>query len=371
MISNQNGVCIVISDLCSGGAQKVASLIANKWIEKGIAVTVVTMKPPESDFFSLSQQVNRVVIGGIEQSSGLLSAISGNISRLKKIRQAIVEANHKHIISFVTSTNILTILATLRLDVKVIISERNHPAKQSHGRMWDYLRIKLYRYASVVTANSHQALEAMRAYVPESKLAYVPNPIEISTIQQNATREKSVLHVGKLIAQKAHDVLLKAWAQVVKDYPDWRLDLVGDGPLLDEMKALSVELGIEESTRWHGWCNDVERFYQSSSIFVLPSRFEGTPNALMEAMNYKMPCIVSDQTGGGLDFVEQDVSGVIVPADQPKELADAIKRLIGDESLQQKLKTAARERMQQCELDEVLHQWEQVVGLSSSPMEQS
>lgn len=369
MENQSSGVCIVISDLCSGGAQKVASLIANQWAEKGITVTVVTMKPPESDFFSLSPKVKRIVIGGVEQSSGLFSAITSNYARLQKIRQAIVASQQKYVISFVTSTNILTILAAIGLRVRVIISERNHPAQQSHGRMWDFLRIRLYRYAAVVTANSHQALDAMKAYVPVQKLAYVPNPIEIPTIQENIQREKSVLHVGKLIAQKAHDVLLHAWVLVVKDHPDWRLDLVGDGPRMEEMKALCVELGIEDSTHWHGWCSDVERFYQSSSIFVLPSRFEGTPNALMEAMSFGMPCIISDQTGGGLDFVEQDVSGLIVQSDRPQELADSIKRLIEGESLQQKLKTAARERMQQCELDEVLHQWELVIELNPTPKE--
>lgn len=369
MNKSKTGVCIVISDLCSGGAQKVASLIANQWAEKGIPVTVVTMKPPDSDFFSLSPKVHRIVIGGIELSSGILSAITSNFSRLKKIRQSIASSQQKHVISFVTSTNILTILASWGLGVRVIISERNNPAQQSHGRMWDWLRLKLYRYAAVVTANSHQALEAMKAYVPDSKLAYVPNPIVIPSIQERTKREKSVLHVGKLIAQKAHDVLLHAWAQVVKDHPGWQLDLVGDGPLLDDMKALCVKLGIEDSTHWHGWCSDVERFYQTSSIFVLPSRFEGTPNALMEAMSYSMPCIISDQTGGGLDFVEQEKSGLIVKADQPQQLAEAMKRLIEDETLQLKLKTAARERMQQCELSEVLQQWERVVGLSPVPTE--
>lgn len=362
-------ITIIISDLCSGGAQKVASTLANRWAEKGIPISVITMKPTEDDFFTLSPSVIRLVIGGVDVSSGLFASILMNLKRLYALRRAIQKTDTSHIISFVTSTNILTIVAAMGLGKKVIISERNNPAAQSHGKMWDFLRVKLYRYAAVVTANSHQAVEALKAYVPEHKVAYVPNPVDIPTLDESIQRTKSVFHVGKLIAQKAHDVLLKAWAIVLKEHPDWRLDLVGDGPLIHDMKKLSGELLINDSIHWHGWSHQVHRYYQSSGIFVLPSRFEGTPNALLEAMSYGMPCIVSNQTGGALDFVTHNQTGLIIPADDPQVLADAISLLIQDESLRTRLGVAARQRMQSCGINQVLSQWESVIGLNPNSTE--
>ena len=92
------------------------------------------------------------------------------------------------------------------------------------------MRRWLYRYADAVTANSHGALKSMESYVPKSKLFFVPNPVSFPSAPDACSRrEKIVLNVGRLTRQKAQDVLLKAFARVAAEMPEWRLAIVGYG----------------------------------------------------------------------------------------------------------------------------------------------
>lgn len=357
-------IAFIISHLGSGGAQRVLSTLANSWVLKGRRVCVITYNDKDGDFFTLDPAVQRIVIGGVGTSHTLVRGLIRNIHRIIALRRALRETDAKVIVGFVAGTNVLVVLASLGLGSRVIISERNDPARQSFGWLWDRLRQVLYRYADVVTANSQGSLETMRAYVPEQKLALVPNPLDHRTT--TASREKTsptVLTVGRLTHQKAHDVLLEAFAHVSSQAPDWRLAIVGDGKLRGTLHARAERLGISARVDWHGRVSDPFDYYRTTDIFVLVSRYEGIPNALLEAMSCGLPVIVSDASPGPLEFVEHEITGLVVPVDNIPDLVIALERLIDDLPLRRRLGCAARERVAECNLPNVLQVWERVLEL--------
>jgi glycosyltransferase involved in cell wall biosynthesis len=128
--------------------------------------------------------------------------------------------------------------------------------------------------------------------------------------------------------------------------------------------AHAESLGIVDRIDWHGIVSDPHYFYRSASIFALPSRVEGTPNALLEAMNHGLPVVVSDGAPGPLELVNDDETGLVVGVNNVAALAAALRRLANDEALRHRLGAAARERVTEYDLPRALATWETVVGLT-------
>ena len=224
------------------------------------------------------------------------------------------------VLSFLTQTNILTVLATRGLNTRTVISERNDPRLQRHRRRVELLRKFLYRRADIVTANSRGALTALEAFVPREKLAFLPNPLALpASIEVARLEAPTIITVGRLVEQKGLDVLITAWAKAAPRLPGWRLAIVGDGPLRGELEALAQTLGVDDSIDWYGHLADPFPLVRAAKFFVLTSRFEGTPNALLEAMACGLPGVVSDASPGPCELAGEDQSaGLIVPVEDAK-----------------------------------------------------
>jgi len=156
-------------------------------------------------------------------------------NRARAIRGVVKSENPSVVLSFIGSTNILTIIACKFLGKKVVISERNDPAIQRLNHPYEKLRPYIYKHANVITANTIGALKVMKEYVQDNKLVYVPNPLDLS-ISSNGyrTMKKSksyILCVGRLHEQKAYDVLLKAFKEISPKLDNWYLVILGKGEL--------------------------------------------------------------------------------------------------------------------------------------------
>ncbi|RMH88588.1 MAG: glycosyltransferase family 4 protein, partial [Calditrichaeota bacterium] len=246
----------------------------------------------------------------------------------------------------------------------------NDPARKVLERPWEMLRRKLYRYATLVTANSHGSLQALAAYVDPHKLAFVPNPLTPYRNHRNNYHDPLfkfpfILTVGRLHPQKAHDVLLKAFSYLPEHLKEWRLAFLGKGELKPTLQNEAQRLGIADRVEWYGQVQDPFPFYKAAKIFTLASRYEGMSNALMEAMSCGLPVIVSDACPGSLELVEHEKTGLVVPVDDPRALAEAITRLAEDPALRKRLGKAAQQRVADFEVSKALAAWEQTIGLKA------
>jgi glycosyltransferase involved in cell wall biosynthesis len=249
----------------------------------------------------------------------------------------------------------------------VIISERNDPRRLVRFGLWDLMWRKHYRSADLVTANTRGALLDMCDYVEPEKLAFVPNPLVFENDNGNdgggISSAPLLLTVGRLVWDKAHDVLLDAFALLGDDMGEWRLAVVGDGRMREALQSQATSLGIAKRVDWHGIVREPHTLYGSASIFAMPSRVEGMPNALLEAMSCGLPVVVSDGAPGPLELVENEVTGLVVPVNDAGALAAALRRLADDPQLCSRLGNAARERVAEYDLPRALAQWESVIGL--------
>ena len=279
----------------------------------------------------------------------------------RRLRRILVETRPDVVISMLSKTNEMAVVASTGMPHRTVISERNDPAKQIIDEPWEALRELLYPAADMVSANSHGALETMRAYCAAEKLCYVPNPLHLPAAPVEAVRANAVLFLARLMPQKAPDVLVEAFARFHRAAPDWRLEIAGAGPLGQALAARVEALGLADCVTFHGVVPEPAPLLARCRIFALPSRFEGTPNALMEAMAHRAACIVSDGSPGPLRLVEHDETGLVVKTDSIEGLADAMARLARDEPLRRRLGEAAFERVREFGIDRVAPVWDRIL----------
>lgn len=270
-------------------------------------------------------------------------------------------------LAFLGATNIIAALARHGLPTRLVISERNDPARQELQPVWQELRPLMYRGADMVTANSLGAVDTMRGWMPASRLAYVPNPLRVPPDPgtRRWRRGPAFISVGRLVPQKRVDLVIEAFARL-EDLDAWSLEILGDGPERPALEAAAERLGIGGRVRFHGHVDPFPHLY-AADIFVLFSDFEGMPNALLEAMACGVVPIVGDATPGPLEFVVDDQTGLVVPAGDLDRLTRAMRLLAVDELGRTRLAAAARQRMGELAFDHVLETWGEVLQLPVLP----
>ena len=181
------------------------------------------------------------------------------------------------------------------------------------------------------------------------QIVHIPGSVDTERFQPAPERrpdparpERDIICVARLDYAKGVDVLLHAWGRMLREPSEWRahlkprLRLVGDGRLKPQMEYIVAELGIQDSVEFLGLRTDVVDLLQQSWGFVLPSRWEGMSNALLEAMACGLPCVATSVSGSE-DIISEGVNGLLVEPEQPAEMARALRRIIEDSELAQRL----------------------------------
>lgn len=144
--------------------------------------------------------------------------------------------------------------------------------------------------------------------------------------------DKIVTFSGRFVQRKGIIFLLEAWKDIIKDFPEAKLVLLGDGPLLADMKSVATEIGITHSVDFLGHVNEVEAFLHATDVFVLASLQEGMPNSLLEAMACRLP-VVATKIGGVVDIIKDSENGILVQPGDSQSLVAGFKKLLRNEKL--------------------------------------
>lgn len=355
-------VFILDSGFRGGGAERVAHRIISAWVASGKKVTIITKSPPEYDSYLEPPGVRRLLQGAISPPRNKIEILLRIIVDIFSLRRLLRDLDAPVIISFLTLANIRTVLAGAFLGKRIIISERNDTKQQRLFFFWRLMRRGVYRFASVVTANSKVAIEDMGDYVPLRKLALVYNPVVPAMRSATPQQSRIILSVGRLVKQKNHGLLIEAFSSL-RDYnKGWTVEILGQGPEETRLVSLIQEKELSNNIRLKGFVSAPEHHYQSAGIFVLSSLYEGTPNALLEAMAHGVPCLVPDNIPGALTHIEDGVTGLIFRAGDPQSLADKLAVLIADSNLRKCLGEAGRQRILPFALDNVVANWDNLCG---------
>ncbi len=211
--------------------------------------------------------------------------------------------------------------------------------------------------ASILVSVSGKTLEqAIHSGIRPDRNTVIPNGIAPTVIESVDKRDVRrgigvknggplLLSVGRLVYQKGHEYLVHAMPRILGRYPDTKAVICGEGALRSALERQISELGLEDCVKLLGNRNDISQYLASADVFVLPSRWEGLPVALLEAMAAGLP-VVATRVEGVDEVVENERQGLLVPPQDSNALAEALLQLIGDPQLRKQMGAAARHRIQ-------------------------
>lgn len=348
----------VISSLNRGGAEKVLVAMANHYAAQGHRVSVITWADDTSPpVYSLNPAVTRIPLMLTQKSRSLTEAIRNNTRRLVHLRRVLRASAPERIISFMEHTNVMTVLAALGLGIPVIVMERSDPRVWPPEAIWRALRFAIYPIADRIFVQTEEA----KMYFPpwlQRRIQCLPNPIAPSLRPRDRTASpRAVVAVGRFAPVKRFDLAIQAIARLRDRFPDARLTLVGDGPLRPVHERLCEILRLDEVVRFVGDVNDVESSLAQATIFLLPSDFEGFPNALGEAMASGL-AVIATATAGAKTMIRDGVDGILTPVGDVDALTAALERLFSDSELRERLSRRAPEVVTRFSPTEIARQWE-------------
>ncbi|VFR35864.1 Glycosyl transferase, group 1 family protein [plant metagenome] len=362
------GILIFIHSLHGGGAERVAVDLAAQWAEAGVAVTLVTQADVASDVYALHPAVARVSLGTAGESGGGLRGLLANVRRVRALRAQIVRVQPDIVLGMMTTASVLAVLAARGLPAKVIATEHTHPPSQSLSGLWLRLRRWTYPRAAQVVALTRDTAKWIETHVPGSRLAVIPNPVQWPLRRQSpelappgAQAGHILLGVGRLHPDKGFDVLLKAFAQLAPEHPEWRLVLLGEGTERARLTAQAEALGLGGRVDLPGRAGNVGDWYARADLYVLSSRVEGLSNTLLEAMASGLAPVAFDCETGPREIVRDGEDGLLVrPVEDPQALAAALGGLMRDPARREALATQAVAVRERFSTASVLARWKAV-----------
>lgn len=208
----------------------------------------------------------------------------------------------------------------------------------------------IWRRARAVVANGTGLRDLAQRAAPGLSVPVIPNGVDTErhdprgALPKPAGAPPRILLLGRLVHQKGGDTLLRALA-TMPEVP-FELEFAGDGPERPALDALARTLGLADRVHFAGWVprEELSRHYNAADVFAFPSRIEGMPNVVLEAMAYALPVIVTDVPGNS-DLVEHERTGIVIEPESVEQLAAGLRRLLGDAALRRRLGDAAREHV--------------------------
>lgn len=343
-------IFFVHPSLLGGGAERVALALASYFVAKGYRFTFLLMK---------DKGVRYDIPVGVEVVTDFADSSVKPLQQICYIRNVMKANLQSTFISFLPHQNMYTLIASMGLPNKVIVSVRNDPRFDFPGNaVLPRVRNVLYRRASAIVFQT----EAQRELFPKAlqvKGTVILNPISSSVPEPfSGSRRKAIVTSGRLEEQKNHAMTIRAFAEFHKDHPDYTLEIFGEGSLESQLKKLARDLDISDSVVFEGFSSDALEHVRTASVFVMSSRFEGLSNSMLESLCMGVPTVCTRCMGGGAEAVINDgINGILVDIDDVAAEANAMARLVDDPEYAQAISLHARELRQQLSLETIGDKW--------------
>ena len=283
---------VIISSLSRGGAEGVCATLCNQWAEAGNTVTIVLLSPQTiPPAYLIRPEIKIKHISVANKKSSFLRTIA----RILQIRQLIRHTSPNHVVSFMTETNVQTLIASRWMRVKVSISERVHPGFHTVSRSTRQLRRVTYRWADQLIVQSKDIQEWFETVLKLSAIV-LPNPIKFddpAVSYNSARRTNTVLAVGRLTAQKDYPLMIEAVSKAFMMRAGWLLRIAGIGPDREYITAQIEDRGLKGRVELLGDVANLSEAYSTASFFLHTAKYEGFPNVILEAMHHGLPVLTA------------------------------------------------------------------------------
>ena len=311
-------ILFVLGTMVRAGAQRVVSVLANDYAASDWSVHIALLIDNKVEY-SLNDSIE---IHDISHKGNRLKNFSKWVNELK---QVINEVKPDVIVSFAGRINVITLLANRGTCIPVLVSERNDPARDRRSSFEMWLCKKLYQKADRVVFQTKYQSEFYSKWCKDNSVI-IGNPIS-APVYEGAHESKDIICVGKLMDQKNHPMMIRAFSKIASEFADTQVYIYGEGRKRAELEQLIADSGMSSSIHLMGNSPEIFSIMQKNEYFVMCSDYEGLSNALLEAMMSGMVCITTSWSGVE-EFVTDGVNGYLVPVNDSDALAAKLNEVL-------------------------------------------
>ena len=353
-----------INSMGKGGAERVVSVLSEKFARDGYEVLIVTLWQAKEEY-PIPEGVKRINLGddhGYEKAGRIRLAFK----RLCDLRGLIKKEDPDLVISFCNKANFRCSYCMIGMKTPLLVSVRNDPRIDYFPHKYGVRQME--KRASGCVFQTEDAMACSDAKF-QRKSKVIPNPIDekyFVTDEHEVEPSKYLVTVGRLSVQKNQMLLLKAFSLIREELPEYQLRIYGEESekgIRDKLIKYAEQKQMQECVLFMGQSSRLEQEIRDASLFILSSDYEGMPNALMEAMAMGIPVISTDcPCKGPAELIEDGVSGLLVPVGEEKEMASAMIRVLKDRELWKRLSRNGKEIRKKASPDRVYREWKAFVG---------
>ncbi|NJL53839.1 glycosyltransferase family 4 protein [bacterium] len=368
-------VTLIIGALGGGGAERSILLLADGLVKLNFDVTLLTLRADIPDAYTVPPKVRRIYASPPPHGWQRWFDFGGQIERLKRkwirlrkihLRRDILSTEPDIVIAYIDITNILVIRVLRDTKIPVVVTERTDLRINKIGWIWTLLRHLYYPLAARVVVQTEELRDWIQKRRYPWRVVAIPNavlppPDAIKNIPAHPGKTKHLTAVGRLAPVKQFDHLLTAFANVVRDCPEWQLTLFGDGDLKVPLKRQIQRLGLQSHVMLPGRVSEPAVYLKNADLFVMTSQYEGFPNALCEAMACGLPAISYNCPSGPRAIIRHEVDGLLVPANDIDALSQALVSLMQNDERRWRLAARAPDVLSRFSVKEVIEQWQFVI----------
>ncbi|MCD7812309.1 MAG: glycosyltransferase [Ruminococcus sp.] len=345
-------IMFVTATLGGGGAERVMLNLANYMADCGNNVVVFCTAPRIKNEYPLNEKVKTIFLETDKKNKALKI-----IDKIGKIRSVFKAYPGYTLVSFFPDINMYTVIADMGLKNKVILSERNDPARMPTQKYLRALRNVIYEFCDEIVFQTHDASKYFSKRI-QKKGTVIYNPVNDGMPEPfNGEKEKVVIAVGRLSPQKNYFMLIDAFEKFHRRHPDWKLEIYGRGKrqhfidYINEHKLNDCVLLFEHS-------NNIYDHVRECQIYASSSDFEGMSNTMLEAMALGTAAVVTDcPVGGAREVMKDHVSGLIVPVGDSDAMAEAFEELDSNRTLMNNIVKNALYVRKELSVEEIAQRW--------------
>ncbi|MBY3237822.1 glycosyltransferase family 4 protein [Rhizobium laguerreae] len=352
----------------AGGLERMIVTIMNEMVRRGHEVALLSWDREDAEaFYPITSEIHwyKLHTGDASRKANVLT----RLQRVPKIRRSVSHFSPNVIICFQGGPFRAMLSYTAGMGIPLIAAERTAPTLYEHANNeWSKRKEHFsFRFAKQITVQ----FDRYRDYYPKALqklIVETPNPvseaIEFSvTGAANQQGRFTLLSVGRLSFQKNYQALIRAFSLLADRFLDWDLKIVGEG---EDRASLQEIINASPNLRGRvfltGTTSDVASAYVSSNLFCLPSRWEGFPNALAEALAHGLPSVGYADCAGVYDLIEHGETGLLADGNgSPDSLSKALGELMIDHDRRTEMGSRARLSMRQYLPSACLDRWENVL----------
>lgn len=350
-------VGFLVEDITAvGGVERVVCMLANHFSKfYGYKIKIISLIPPKNSKigFELDHKVD-VMYLNYDNSGNFFKKHAKGLKMYKKLFN---EIDIEVLFSLYTKTNVYFSILKNKIKPKIIACQ--HGQYYFDNIVFRIMERIFYRRLDPLVLLTERDKEIYSKFCKNTMV--MPNATPFRNEEPYDGNSNKIISVGRLSSEKSVDYLINGFKLIHKEFPQWTLEIVGDGDEREKLQNKVKEYNMEDQIIFSGFCSDVKKKYEEAAFTVLTSQTEGFPMMLVECKACGIPSISFDIRTGPREIIVHEEDGLIVPQNNVEELSKAMKKLMSDKDLRVKMSRNAIENSKQYYVENIAKKWRMVI----------